>query len=506
MPGLGIGISPMFSRIAGDGGNTPIPPPPYAIFSKYIITLLPYNFGDPSPESDPFSLLGLGLVPAADNITIIPDAEVEIYDPSDLTWKGTSFNVAYTGGAITLAGFKVRFKSTTPPGVYSVSVTVTAPNTVPFVLTVNGQVILVTEFVIKVKTDNPGTSSSTQFKLPLMVDEIYDALIDWGDGTTTNQTTDVSPTHTYPIAGTYTIKISGIFPAILFLGGEDCLKLTSIENWGNIVFLKFAGAFKGCQNMVASFPDYPNISNCTSLASSFENCNLFNGNLNGCDTSNILNAALCFYLCTNYNQPMNLWDMSSNISFFSMFEACTAFNQNISNWNTSSGINMTATFSGCVNFNQPLNWDVSNVTMFTNMFVLCSVFNQDISAWNTSSALSTQNMFLAASVFNGNIGGWNVSSVTNMSQMFFNAFGFNRDIGNWNISNVSIFSNFMFGKTAADYSVANLDSIYNKWSLLTVQPNISIDFNTIKYTVGGAAGKAILAGPPNNWTIVDGGI
>jgi hypothetical protein len=64
----------------------------------------------------------------------------------------------------------------------------------------------------------------------------------------------------------------------------------------------------------------------------------------------------------------------------------------------------------------------------------------------------------------------------------------------------------MLGKTNLDYSSANLDAIYNGWSLLTVQPNETINFGTIKYTLAGQAGKNILDFAPNNWTIVDGGI
>jgi hypothetical protein len=64
----------------------------------------------------------------------------------------------------------------------------------------------------------------------------------------------------------------------------------------------------------------------------------------------------------------------------------------------------------------------------------------------------------------------------------------------------------MAGKTAVDYSTANLNSIYNNWSLLVVQPNEAINFGTIKYTLAGQAGKNILTGAPNNWIITDGGI
>ncbi len=66
----------------------------------------------------------------------------------------------------------------------------------------------------------------------------------------------------------------------------------------------------------------------------------------------------------------------------------------------------------------------------------------------------------------------------------------------------------MVGKTNLDYSAANLDAIYNGWSALLggVKPNININFGSIKYTAAGTAGKNILLGAPNNWTITDGGI
>jgi hypothetical protein len=64
----------------------------------------------------------------------------------------------------------------------------------------------------------------------------------------------------------------------------------------------------------------------------------------------------------------------------------------------------------------------------------------------------------------------------------------------------------MSGKTAANYSAANLNSIYNGWSSRPVQPNLSISFGSIKYTAEAQVGKNILDFAPNNWTIVDGGI
>jgi hypothetical protein len=65
---------------------------------------------------------------------------------------------------------------------------------------------------------------------------------------------------------------------------------------------------------------------------------------------------------------------------------------------------------------------------------------------------------------------------------------------------------FMGDKTDANYSATNLNAIYNGWSTRPVNPNLNIDFSTIKYTSAGQAGKNILTGAPNNWTITDGGI
>jgi surface protein len=173
---------------------------------------------------------------------------------------------------------------------------------------------------------------------------------------------------------------------------------------------------------------------------------------------------------------------SLNISVDSGFYGCVNFTCSATDAPTITTLSLLRYFRDCFNFNGAIgNWDVSNVT---NM-------------------LST---FQSATAFNQSIGSWNTSAVTDMRFMFNAATAFNQNIGSWNVSNVTAFTGFMQDKTAANYSAANLDAIYNGWSSRTVQPNLGITFGTIKYTAASVAGRLILTSAPNNWTITDGGI
>ena len=106
------------------------------------------------------------------------------------------------------------------------------------------------DFVIRVKTDNVGTSATNQFTLPVPGFGTYDYTIDWGDGTIETHTTDTPKTKTYPTAGIYTIKISGTFPNIRFNNGGDKLKLVETVNFGDVGWVNLQSAFTGCTNNV----------------------------------------------------------------------------------------------------------------------------------------------------------------------------------------------------------------------------------------------------------------
>jgi len=390
-------------------------------------------------------------------------------------------------------------------------------------------------FQILVKTDNTGVSGSDEILLPIQGTSMF---IDWGDGNTETVTQSSFPNntiggnnvaHTYASAGNYVIKISVGLTRINFNNGGDRLKLLEIQNWGDIVWGAIqAGAFNGCANMQQTATDVPNISSVTNLSNYFRGCTIFNGEIGGWDVSSVTTMNNMFQDATAFNQDIGGWDVSSVTNMADMFNDATAFNQDIGSWDVSNVTSMLRMFVGTP-FNQDIgSWDVSNVTSMNSMFrstpfnqdisgwdvssvttmanmLRATPFNQDIGGWDVSKVTTMANMFQDATAFNQDIGGWDVSKVTTMANMFQTATAFNQDVGSWDISSVTNFTNFMFGKTDADYSAANLDSIYNGWSLLSVQPNLTITFNTIKYTAAGQAGKDILTGAPNNWTITDGG-
>lgn len=71
---------------------------------------------------------------------------------------------------------------------------------------------------------------------------------------------------------------------------------------------------------------------------------------------------ISFNGCTKLTKvPTFLWNACTSLA--SMFNECSLFNQDISTWDTSKVTTLDSMFNGAVTFNQPLNnWDVSKVT------------------------------------------------------------------------------------------------------------------------------------------------
>jgi surface protein len=187
------------------------------------------------------------------------------------------------------------------------------------------------------------------------------------------------------------------------------------------------------------------------------------------------------------------------------FTGCTNLTCSATDAPTITTTDLSFTFADCTNFNGNIgNWDTSGVNSMEGMFANAPAFNQNIGAWDTSAVNNMFRMFRGASAFNQPLN-WDTSAVTNMGGMFQNATAFNQDISAWDVSQVSIFGGFMANKTFSNYDAANLDAIYNVWSLLSLQYGVTIDFGTIKYTAAGQIGKDDLIFN-YAWTVNDGGI
>ena len=257
----------------------------------------------------------------------------------------------------------------------------------------------------------------------------YDFTINWGDGTVENVsfTNESVFFHAYDEAGTYTIAIEGVFPAIdMSSGAATADKLVGIQQWGSIQWQSMESAFYGCTNLAEyTAIDVPDLANVGSMKSMFAGCTLFNGLIGDWDTSAVTIMQEMFRNAYDFNQNIGGWDTSKVIDMQGMFAAADSFNQDIGNWDTSNVTDMTGMFSMVGvsgSFNQDIgNWDTSNVTDMTGMFLSNDIFNQDIGNWDTSNVESMLSMFAGADLFNQDIGGWDLSSLQDASGMLDNS-------------------------------------------------------------------------------------
>jgi len=326
-------------------------------------------------------------------------------------------------------------------------------------------------FITSWNTSAVSTGSSNQYTiaLPLVINGQYNAVVSWGDGSSSTITSYTQRAHSYANPGFYTVNITGLFQGFTFNNTGDKLKLSSISQFGPLGLVDGGGYFYGCANLIVTALDSLNLagitsmqsmfSGCTSLTtipsannwdtsaitsmnSAFENALRFNQDISNWDTSSVTDMSSMFNQPTTltcaFNQPIGSWNTQSVTSFNSMFHGCKSFNQPLGAWDTSSAQDMSWMFSNAVVFNQPIRaWNTSAVTTMYAMFSSANAFNQDINPWDTSSVNSMYQMFYGAAAFNQNLTGWNTQSVQSMSMMFLDALAFNGDVSTWNTANVN---------------------------------------------------------------------
>ena len=196
-------------------------------------------------------------------------------------------------------------------------------------------------FITVWKTDNAGVSASNQITIPVVsTGAVYNCVVDWGDGNSSVITTFNDPewTHTYNAAGTYTVRIDGVFNAIKFSNGGDKLKILDVSNWGIFVSNGFV-TFQGCSNMTVTATDTPKITNWNQTFRDCSSITTFSG------LSNLVlqNTGFNFIFagCTNFNEPSfeNI-DTSIVTNIAGALANATAFDQKLGNLKIGNTTNM----------------------------------------------------------------------------------------------------------------------------------------------------------------------
>ncbi|MEO2051258.1 MAG: BspA family leucine-rich repeat surface protein, partial [Allomuricauda sp.] len=353
-------------------------------------------------------------------------------------------------------------------------------NTVETTVTINVEELTLaddpTSFVTTWKTTMDGESIT----IGTDVNQTYDYIIDWGDGTV-QQLSDFNPTHQYATAGIHTIAIQSTFPAIRMYQNADAPKLMSIEQWGNIFWKSMERAFQGCENMEYNAADVPNLASVTNMSLMFGSCSKFDGDISGWNVSTITHMNGLFN-ASSFNGDIGDWDVSNVTNMASMFQSNEVFNQDISAWDVSSVTLMGSMFYNAKAFNQDIGgWDTSNVTNMSLMFASADSFNQDISGWDVSNVTKMNSMFRGALAFNQDISGWDVSNVTEMNNMFKSASAFDQDLGNWLVQNVTDM-NEMFDDSGI--SAQNYGNSLVGWVSKAVAFNVTLGALNVNYCAG----------------------
>ncbi|MFZ6010985.1 MAG: BspA family leucine-rich repeat surface protein, partial [Bacteroidota bacterium] len=165
-------------------------------------------------------------------------------------------------------------------------------------------------------------------QLPLNNDylEEYNFSVDWGDGSVdeTAYTAEwiydngTYPFHIYSEPGTYTIAISGAFPAQNYFEVIEPDMLQSIEQWGDIEWKSMEFAFLGAFNATNNATDAPNLTNVSNLSYMFSGASSINANFGNWNISTITNMEGMLdntgLSVKNYTQTLNSWATQTGIS------------------------------------------------------------------------------------------------------------------------------------------------------------------------------------------------
>ncbi len=380
------------------------------------------------------------------------------------------------------------------------------------------------------KTDNAGTSNPDQITLPLESDGVYDFIVSWGDQSSdliTNASM-ADATHTYPAAGTYTVRISAQLKGWRFNNQGDRLKIKDVAKWGGVNLGNNGAYFSGAENLTSNATDAPDLSGTTSLSSAFAYASQLAGGLTGWDTGEVTDMSRMFFQASSFNGDISGWDTGKVTTMVGMFYNASSFNGDISGWDTGNVTILAGAFQYASSFNQPIGlWNTSAVEDISDMFWAASSFNADISGWDTGKVTSMAGTFGFATSFNADISGWNTAAVTDMTFMFADAWVFNRNISPWDTANVVTMGGMFNGAQSFDQALGgwkignvttvanaftrsglsspNYDALLIGWSKSgSLQQNVPLTAQGAQYSCAAAQARQSLIAD-HDWIIDDGG-
>ena len=269
--------------------------------------------------------------------------------------------------------------------------------------------------------------------------------VDWGDSNSESGVTDANKLHTYAVAGTYEIKITGD----IYIKNDNATtsaQYTEWKQWGTATTIRgIREWFTECINMTYTATDAPNFN--FTVAGSYQGpYQLFKG----CDSITSLDLS-------NWNT--SAFAGTSHQNAFQAMANVTSIN--LTGWDVSAVTNTSSWFNvsgnsgaGLAVIAPNLNWAAcSNMSsMFSDANLNSST---DITGWTLRAAgTTTTQMFRkightpgATGGCNLDLTGWSNTSVfTSGANLFLESRGLSTvDITNWDISNITSFTG-MFSK------------------------------------------------------------
>jgi surface protein len=317
------------------------------------------------------------------------------------------------------------------------------------------------------------SSEENEISLPLDSEGTYDFTVFWGDGSSDLITAwdDPAVLHSYESPGMYEITIDGLIDGFRFDNSGDRLKLGEISQWGSLVISGGGGVFRGCENLVISAADIPDLSNTGNLDYLFAGCSSLDEvpGIGTWDISGINSIEGIFQNASAFNQDLSMWDVSGVSDMSNMFEGALVFNSDISGWDVSGVTDMSDMFNGALEFNADISgWDVGNVVSMSGLFRSAENFDRDIRYWDISSLEDISFLLFNADSFSYDIGGWDVSGIKNMAGTFGES-GHNHSIENWDVSSVTDMSgmftrNFYFDRDIGGWDVSAVRNMSGMFS------------------------------------------